>query len=230
MMVGQWLVDETTPLDQSAIAELDRQATRSVRGASPRVAVLLREVIVHDVHKLFGAANVRLDALVVHGRNSRNQQFYMPATFRFPSVKDHDSLPIDENGLLIFDGNPLHFLDLSITASRDTTGADDLATLLSRELSNPKTQGAVGALLALGVAAPAAATIAGAVSAAAVLGDIAYRLVRAATGNTIGVYRGSFLQFRDAFGVGKHPGDGGRFRVKDLEFSYDTVLDEALPS
>jgi hypothetical protein len=236
-MNAQWLVSETRPLDPAAIRQIERETPTEAdileRGTTvvPRLAVLLRQVICHDVHRLFGAAEVRLDALVVHGRGSKDRldSFYMPGTFRFADVRDHDQLPIDPNhGLLIFNGKPAHFLDVFIVASRDRQDSDDLATLLSGALSDPKTQAAVGALVALAVAAPPAAAISAGIGAAGALGDLAYRVIRALSDKTIGMYRGSFLQYRDDFGVGRHPpGPTASFMENNLQFWFETVLDEA---
>lgn len=237
-MNANWLVDETRPLDPAAIRQIQRETPSAaeaplVRGAttSPRLAVLLRQVICQDVHKLFGSAEIRLDALVVNGRGQRDrpQSFYMPGTFRFPDVRDHQQLPIDpDHGLLIFNGEPRHFLDIFIVASRDRRDSDDLATLLHRSLADPHTQSAMSALFALGVAAPAAAAIAAGIAASGTLGDLAYRVIRALSDQTIGMYHGSFLQYRDRFGVGRHPSRDHSFIQNDLEFWFEIALDQAV--
>jgi hypothetical protein len=236
-MSDEWLISETRPLDGAALRQIERETATGTgsadRGTSvvPRLAVLLRQVICHDVHKMFGAAEVRLDALVVHGRGQRDRpdSFYMPGTFRFADMHDHQQLPIDpSHGLLIFNGKPAHFLDIFIVASRDRQDSDDLATLLRGALSAPKTQAAVGALFALGAAAPPAAAISAGIEAAAALGDLAYRVIRAMSDKTIGMYRGSFLQYRDDFGVGRHPvGEAASFMENNLQFWFETVLDQA---
>ncbi len=59
----------------------------------------------------------------------------MPQTFRFPGIKSQDRLPTGENGLLIFYGKALHFLDIFITVSRDRQDSEDLATLLYQKAS-----------------------------------------------------------------------------------------------
>jgi hypothetical protein len=187
-------------------------------------------VICHDVLKLFGAAEIRLDALVVHGRGTRgdSSSFYMPGTFRFSDVRDHQRLPIDEeHGLLIFNGRPLHFLDVFIMVSRDRTDTDDLASLLRTRLGGEEMQKATNALMALAMATPTAAVVSGAVAAATTIGDLSYRVVRAVSDKTIGMYHGSFLQLRDGFGLGRHPEESKAFHENHLEFWYETVLDEA---
>ena len=233
-MSVDWLISETRDLDQATMRQIERETPagdRSLdRGAhgSPRLAVLLRHVICHDVQKLFGAAEIRLDALVVSGRGrpDRPDSFYMPGTFRFSDIRDHQQLPIDPNhGLLIFNGKPQHFLDIFIVASRDRQDSDDLATLMRRALSDDQTQGAVSALCALATATPVAAAIPAGITAAAALGDLAYRVIRSLSDKTIGMYRGSFLQYRDRFGVGRHPAGDSRFIENNLEFWFETVLD-----
>ena len=77
--------------------------------------------------------------------------------------------------------------------------------------------------------APQVAAVTAAIGAAGVLGDFAYRLLRAATGNTIGLYRNSHLQYRDGFGVGPHPNQG-TFRVNDLSFRYEIARESAAPA
>ena len=179
---------------------------------------------------MFGAAEVRLDALVVHGRGQRDRpdSFYMPGTFRFADMHDHQQLPIDpSHGLLIFNGKPAYFLDIFIVASRDRQDSDDLATLLRGALSDPKTQAAVAGLFALGAAAPPVAAVSAGIEAASALGDLAYRVIRALSDKTIGMYRGSFLQYRDGFGLGRHPdGQGASFMENNLQFWFETVLDQ----
>jgi hypothetical protein len=234
MMNETWLIDDVRPPDASAIRQIERETPAAVTaltrgtGHVPRLSIMLREVICHDVHKLFGGADIRLDALVVHGRGRHDDasSFYMPATFRFTGVHDHQPLPIDPSfGLLIFNGVPLHFVDIFIMASRDTGDSDDLASLLRRELGSAKTQGAVGALVGVAVASPVAATVTAAFASAVVLGDVAYRVIRAVSGTTVGMYRASFLQHRDRFGIGRHPPGDLKFIEADLEFWYETLLD-----
>jgi hypothetical protein len=211
---GNWLINEVQPLTADALAEIERETPGMVEGVTrgrakaPRLAVELREVVCYNVHKLFGAAEVRLDAVIVHGGSAKSDadSFYQPQTMRFADVHNGQALPIDaEHGLLLFNGSPLHFLDIFIMASRDRGDTDELSSLLRKELSSDAGKEATSALLALAVAAPTAAMVAGAVAAASVIGDLAYRVVRAVSPKSIGMYRGSFLQFRDAFGVGRHP-------------------------
>ncbi|MBI3972120.1 MAG: hypothetical protein HY332_12585 [Chloroflexi bacterium] len=228
-----WMIEELAPLDAVAIEELTRELPSgrpgTFRGAeeAPSLALRIKELVVHDTKKWFGAADIRLDALIVHGHGKPDQpaSFYMPQTFRFPGISDGDRLPIDETGLLIFYGKPLHFVDIFITVSRDRQNSDNLATLLQRELQSAEMQGALGTLLGLAVAAPQVATVTAAIGAAALVGEFAYRVLSKATGSTVGLYRGSFLQYRDGFGIGLHPEDGPR-RIMDFSFQYEILLDQ----
>ncbi len=231
---NKWLIDEHTTLESTALAELDRELAKPTAGLRsagqhvPTLAVTFHDVIIHDNRKWFGDADVRLDALVVTGTTSGDDptSFYMPRTQSFPRVRDGQRLPISEGGLLAFHGPALHFLDILLMVSRNRRDSDDLASLLSSKLGSQEVQGAVSTLVGLAVATPQAALVAGALGAAATLGDLAYRALSAATGNTIGLYRGAHLQVRDGFGIGPHPTPPQEsYRVNDLSFSYEISLE-----
>jgi len=228
----QWLLDESQAMDERVKRTIDRHltvdphlVTRASKAEMPQLAVRLRDIVIHNNKKWFGEADVRLDTLVVHGggETDRTDSFYAPTTFRFGRIADGARLPIGESGLLIFLGNPLHFLDISITVSRDRKDSDDLAQLLSSRLHSADLQAATGTLLGLAIAAPQVATVVAAVGAAATVGEFAYQVLQKSTGATIGLYRTSWLQFRDNFGLGEHPTDGGSFTMNDLSFRYEIV-------
>lgn len=234
--MAEWLVDDVRPLDAASKSQIDRETpamldddTRGT-GKVPRLAVKLRNVICHDVQTVFGGpAPVRLDAVVVSGRGleADPSSFYMPRTFRFPDIDDHVPLPIDKDyGLLIFDGTPLHFLDIFIMASRDRKGSKDVASLLGERLNDQGTKEALSGLLSLAMASPTAAVVSAAVAAAATIGELAYEVVKAVSPKTIGMYRGSFLQFRDGFGVNRHPAAPDAFHQNNLEFWYEILIDK----
>jgi hypothetical protein len=223
-----WLIDKTRVITDEALEELDRELVGFAPGTRSAHEVPTLATI-HDNKKWFGEADIRLDALVVtgYGQNEDPQSFYMPKTSSFGRVADGDRLPLGEGGLLIFHGAVLHFIDLFLLVSRDRKDTADLATLLAGGLRSDEIKGATGALLGMAVAAPQVATVTAAMGAATVLGEFAYRLLRAATGSTIGLYRNSHLQFRDGFGVGPHPSPPQRiYRVKDLSFRYEITLEE----
>jgi len=220
-----WVVDDWRLPDVKARQTIDLFQTVSFAAGPPLHAVKLRQTIVHDVQKWFGGAQIRLDALVVTGNGFAEDpaSFYMPGTFRFPDVRDHEQLPIDtDGGLLLFAGVPLHFIDIFILVSRDDKDSDDLASLLSSALKDKK---AIAPLLALALTSPGAAAVTAAIGAVGALGNIAYQVVRAVSPKTVGMYRVSFLQFTDQFGVGRHPKQGS-FREHDLEFWYEIIVDD----
>jgi hypothetical protein len=234
-MSAGWLIDERTPMNDTQVDQLDRELADSgpgTRGADGEatLAVSIHDVVIHDNRKWFGEADVRLDALVItgHGQQDAPSSFYMPKTASFARVKDADALQLGPGGLLAFYGPVQHFLDILIMVSRDREDSDDLATILKSGLQSGELTGSVGALLGLAVAAPQVAVVTGAIAAAGALGDLAYQLLRRATGSTIGLYRNSHLQFRDGFGIGHHPGPPpASFRVNDLSFRYEISLERA---
>jgi hypothetical protein len=230
---AKWLIDERQPIDQATERQIERSLGTVTRGITrrsgdvPPAALLIHDVIVHDVRKWFGKADVRLDSLIVHGYGKRDDasSFYAPQTFRFSRIGDESELQIGEGGLLLFHGRPLHFLDIFITLSRDTKDSDDLSTLLTKQLGSEELKGALGGLLGLAVAAPQVAAVTAAVGAAAVLGDFTYKVIRQVSGSTIGLYRNTWLQYRDGFGVGRHPGETS-YRMDDFSFWYEIVIEQ----
>lgn len=232
MTQQEWLIDEAIPPDSMAIEQIERELNSNQRGGresfsqpqAENLAVRLQDIMIWDTKKWFGDADIRLDALVVHGNATQGDSTsaYVPKTFRFPGIKDQDRLPTGENGLLIFYGNALHFLDIFITVSRDRKDTDDLATLLSQQLQSTELQGAVGTLVGLAVASPQVSTITTAIGGASILGNVAYQVLSKVTGNTIGLYRTSWLQYKDGFGIGRHP-QVGSHKVRDLSFWYEII-------
>jgi hypothetical protein len=231
---GEWLIDETKPLSEAHLEEIDRELAdigAASRGAQefPTLAVSLHDIVIHDNKKWFGEADIRIDAFVITGYGTQDDphSFYMPGTARFGRVRDGDRLPIGKGGWLVFHGKAMHFLDIRIMVSRDRKDTQDLAGLMTARLGSDEMKGTVAALLGLAGAAPPVAAVTAAMSAAAVLGDFAFRLLQNVTGATIGLYRNSHLQFRDGFGVGQHPGPGDRcYREKDLSFRYEIAQEE----
>jgi hypothetical protein len=228
--VTEWLIDETPSMTSAEVsASLPKHEVRMRGGSKPNLAVLLNDMVVHDAKKLFGGAEVRLDAIVVHGLESDEsdpRDFYQPTTVRFSNVRDGDRLPIEEPGLLAFYGKPRHFLDITFLMSRDRRDSEDLGNLISAELNSSEWKQAAGALLGVAVAAPPAAAIVAAMSAAGVVANLAAQVLRSVTGNTIGVYRTAYLQNLHRFGLGRHPEDN-EYRQQDLAFWYEIVLDQA---
>lgn len=221
-----WLIDETLPIEAEDEAQLARQLgpRRGARKAEPNLALSLHDVVIHDNRKWFGEADIRLDMLVTTGRRvgEKDPSFFVPQTFPFPRVKDGEGLPIGPGGLIGFYGAPAHFLDLSIIVSRDRRDVDTLAGLL-KDTTDSEVTDALGTVAGL-VGAPHIAAVKAALDAAMVLSNAAYRLLRALTGSTIGLYRNSHLQHRDGFGIGRHPEEGS-YRRKDLSFHYAISLE-----
>ena len=225
----KWLIDEAKPIDTATERSLSQAIAKSVAArsrGSASLAVRLYDVVIYETKKWFGDASIRLDTLVVHGPNPNadRESFYVPGTHRFGRVRDGDRLPIGDSGLLIFYGQPRHFLDISITVSRDRKDTKDLATLVNDRLQSSEFSVAAGTILGLTAVAPQGAAVIAAVQAAATLGGLSAEVLQQATTNTIGLYHSSYLQYRDAFGLGRHP-EQEEFRSKDFSFHYEIQVD-----
>ena len=228
---SNWLIDEKRPLTERNEKQLDRELSSmgsATRGGSwmPRLAISLHDIIVLDNRKWFGGADIRVDALVVtgYGNSKASDSYYVPKTASFPRVADGDRLPIGDGGLLVFHGLAEHFVDLSVMVSRDRKDSDSLAGLLKTVLKSDAAAGIATSLTALAGVSPQVDvdTVKGALAGATALGDLAYQLLRRATGDTIGLYRNAHLKLRDGFGIGAHPGPGkATYNVNDLAFRYE---------
>ncbi|MBD2613860.1 hypothetical protein H6G94_21715 [Nostoc punctiforme FACHB-252] len=80
--------------------------------------------------------------------------------------------------------------------------------------------------MGLAVAAPQVSTVTTAIGRASILGNLAYQILSKVTADTIGLYRNSWLQYRDGFGIRPHP-QAGSHKVKDLFFWYKIIREEA---
>jgi hypothetical protein len=230
-MTTDWLISavpddlETAVLDDQALGGLTR-----TRGddATPPLAVSMNDIVIHDTHKWFGGADIRVDVLAVHGNVAAEDKagsWYTPTTRVFPNV--HDGARLNAEGMLVFFGWPRYFLDLFIMVSRDSKEAGQLGDLLRDRLTRDDASGAVGDLVAL-VAAPHAVAVAAAARAALTIGTIAHDLVGAVTTKSVGVYQQSWLEHSNRFGVGRHPpSDGASIRANDLSFWLDVRRDAA---
>ncbi|HEX2699108.1 MAG TPA: caspase family protein [Acidimicrobiales bacterium] len=194
-------------------------------GAPSRVAVRLKEVSVHSTRSLLAAA-VRLDALVVTVPPEGSGEPYTAATARIDRARDGDRLPFDD--LLLFEGPVGRFVDIAIWLGKDDGRQADLADLLVAEASSVDLEGAVATLAGLAAAAPQAAVIAGSAAAVAAVVRTGDRIVAAAQGASVGVYRTSLLPHQ-RFGAGAAPGRIGRHPVdgfvhaQDMSFAYEVV-------
>lgn len=226
----KWLLDQTPMLTPEEVqASFPPVETRLRASSRANLGILLNDVVVHDTKKLFGGADIRLDAIVVHGGQADGSQvgdFYQPTTFHFSDVRDGDRLSIEQPGLLVFYGRPRHFLDIYFMMSRDRKDSEDLGNLLATRMNSPEIEEAAGGLLGLAVAAPTASAVIAAAGAAAVLGNFAAQLLQEVTGNSIGVYRTAYLQYQHRFGLGRHPA-AESYRVQDLSFWYEITADRA---
>jgi hypothetical protein len=233
-MAVDWLISEVpSDLESAVFADLALGgATTTRRGSHTKeagLAVSMNDIVIHNTHKRFGGADIRLDILVVHGNPSREHtgSWYMPTTRTFPNVKDGARLHAEE--MLVFFGWPRYFLDLFIIASRDPKDAGDLGELLRGRLSGDDAKGAVGDILAL-VAAPEAVVVGAAAQAALTIGSIAFDVISSVTTKSVGVYQRSWLEHADAFGQGRHPpADGESIRADDFSFWLNVRRDEAPP-
>ena len=231
-----WLIEE--PADPHAVARSVVLGEALGRGAAdaqtnPSVALRLHDVLIHNNKKwldLVGGADIRLDAVVVQGNvmEINPAAAYVPATMRFAGIGDGDHLPSDEYGMLLYYGFPKHFLDISIIVSRDSRDSDDLAVTLAKEMNSGAMKGTMSALLGMTVSNPTAAAVTAAIGAAATISNLAYKIVRNVSGNTIGMYRGSRLAYPDSFGAGRNPSDGSSYRKGDISFWYDVVIGSAV--
>ncbi len=182
-----------------------------------RVAVRLKEAIVHRNRALF-STEVRIDSLVMTG-SAEATECYRAETARFPQVKDGDRLSFDN--LLVYQGPAAGFLDIAVWISRDRKDSLSLADMLKDQLNSSEFKEAAVVLAGMAVAAPQAATIVAATGAAATLVNIGYRLLSAVVGNSIGLYRTSFLA-HERFGVGQHP-EHSMMRAQDFSFCYEVL-------
>jgi hypothetical protein len=231
-MTSEWLINRvpgdiaSAVLDDQALGALTR--SRGVTTAEAPLAVSMNDIIIHDTHKWFGGADIRLDVLAVHGNvaDAHAGSWYTPTTRVFPNVRDGARL--NTEGMLVFFGWPRYFLDLFIIVSRDTKDADKLGDLLRHRLAGDAT-GAVADMLAL-VAAPEAAAVAAAAKAALTIGSIAYDVIGDLLTKSVGVYQQSWLENADRFGHGRHPlAEGESIRADDLSFWLDVRRDVAPP-
>jgi len=214
-----FLIDERA--DPSALYRIPR----SFGPAPGAVAIRLKELIVHRNRLLFGSqfkGDVRIDAVVITG--GTDDPTYQMKTASFPGIKDGDRLPFDD--LLVFHGPVANFVDIAVWVSRDRKHGPSLTELLQKELSSTEFKTAAITLAGLAVAAPHAAAIVGGLGAAATICNISSRLLSAALGVSIGLYRTSALA-HEGFGVGRHPSTGA-VRAQDFSFAFD-ILDVTQP-
>ena len=184
---------------------------RGVRSAE--VAIRLEELRVHRNRALLGA-DIRVDTVVLTG--GQNPTEPRAHTERFANIRDGDTLPLSR--MLMYHGPSVDYLDIGVWVSRDEADSLALADLLKQDLTGAEFQGALAQVAALAVTAPHAALAAGAIGAAAVVMNVAYRALRRAVGTSIGLYRTSLLA-GEHFGIGRHPAMG-LLTAQDFSFAY----------
>jgi Caspase domain len=191
------------PAEQATFLVDDRPAStvvaRSVAPAPQAVAVRLTDLWVLR-NRALGSADLRLDGVVVTGpAGPGGAPVTTWGTWRFPRVGDGDRLSFGT--LLLAHGAVQDYLDFGVWLSRDRSEARDLATLVDERLNDPAFTQAAGALA---VAAPPVAGVVASLGAAGSLMNLGYRVLAAAVGHSIGLYRNAFLA-SEGFGVGEHP-------------------------
>ncbi|MFO1534634.1 MAG: hypothetical protein ABR586_03115 [Thermoplasmatota archaeon] len=239
MAASRWLVEDGS-FDPVALARrrLPQRPMRALRvgtgleteGAdaapaptpAPKLALYVKPLVIRNTQKMFGAADIRVDTMVVHA-GPPDSDLYHPSTFRFPRISDGDDLADgDGRGLLVYYGRPQELVAFTITVSRDIKDSQDLATLLRAGASTtlPSIVGDLG----IG-AMPQVAAFQGAVAAAATLTNLAYDVVRAVTPTCLGLMRGNWTSTEN-WGAGRHPASGLQ-RKNDIDFAYEIVTTPA---
>ena len=222
--MSEYLIDETEPpSDDEARAARSRPHGFEEAEQYP-IAVALREMRILDTKKWFGEAEIRLDAFVVTAASGDTA--YTPGTFTFPQIRDGDQLQIGESGLPLYMGHPRGLLDISIVASRAQEDNTSLAQLIAQ--AGDDVASLLGQITKLTAAAPHVAVISAAGGAAVKLSTVVLRLLQEFTGTSIGLYRNAWWEYRDNFGIGRHPDDGTWYRKNDLEFRYEIFRNEPL--
>jgi hypothetical protein len=176
--------------------------------------VRLDSLTVHRNRAMFGA-DVRVDALVLTAGDG-DQPVYRAETARFSNIRDGDRLPLEN--MLVYHGPAVDYLDFAWWVSRDRTDSLSLSDMLQQRLTAQDFAAGLGQLAGLAVAAPQAMAAAAAVGAAAVVVNTAYALLSKAVGDSIGLYRTSFLADED-FGSGRQP-RSGVLTAQGFSFSY----------
>ena len=203
-----FLIDERP--DPSAAYRRPRGVRRPVA-----VAVQLGEIVVHSNRALFGSTDVRVDALVFTGGDMVDGT-YRAGTEKFDHVRDGDRLPLDN--LMIYHGPVTGFLDLAVWVSRDARESMRLADMLEEQVNATEFKDAALVLAGLAVVAPTAGAIVAGMGAATTVANVAYKLLSAVAGTSIGLYRTSLLA-NEQFGVGRHPAHG-LMSAQDFSFWY----------
>lgn len=210
--------------------EIDERPDPSFRLVLPRsrvtpprhLSVRLADLVVHS-NRSFLRTKVRVDFLVVTAADRDGVAPYQAQTLTVDRVGDEQRLPLD--GPLLYDGPVHRFVDLAVWVSRGDKGDQHLSDLLASSLSDPAVAGSVTTLAALATAAPPAAVIAGSMAAVGTLVRTSANLIRKVVGDSIGLYRTSFLP-HERFGAGepalRHP-QAGMIRAQDMSLAFEVI-------
>ncbi len=211
-------IDERPPTSLRYLVPLRNLVHRGAP-VPARVAVRLTELTVHS-NRSFLRSRVRIDTMVITAAPAESGGPYRANTMRFDRIKDGDKLPFDH--VLIYEGPVDRFLDIAVWVAKDDTPDTNLAELFAKETGSKEVAAALTTLIALAVAAPAAAVAASSVAAVAVLVRTAARLVDAARGSSIGVYRTTLLAYESFGATARHPAQG-LLRAQDMSFAFEVI-------
>jgi hypothetical protein len=177
-----------------------------------RIAVRLDEVTILTNRTAWSGAMIRIDMLAL---TAAGDSGFRARTELFP-LADGGRGPL--RNLLLYEGLADRFLDLSIWISHDGEHTQSLKTLIEEAENDSELQGALATVRGLAAGSPQAAPVLGVAASVATVVTSASRALEAAIGNTIGLYRTSFLP-REGFGLGRHPAQG-TLRTQDFSFVY----------
>ena len=216
-----FIIDQSIPsrsLSWAASRSFPRGGAAQAARPPQRVAIRLGQVIIHGNRSLWGKAKVRIDSLALTGAADLSGA-YRPLTEVFSGIGDGDRLPLDN--MLIYEGPVARYLDFGLWVSRDERGAKSLVELLKEVAADPGFSDALTTLIGLTAAGPQATALVAAGAAATTVLYFAGRVLQEALGNSIGLYRRSFLP-NERFGIGRYP-EAGLLRAQDFSFSYEIV-------
>jgi len=207
---GRFLIDERP--SRAALSH----TPRSLRHTPSAVAIRLEELLVQR-NRLWLGTDIRVDTIVLTSAlDTPRKPAYEARTERFPHIHSGESLPVDQ--MLLYLGPVVDYLDIAIWVSRDVPGSPGLGELLAQEMSGPELPQALAHLADGAGASPEVVTAAAALSLAAVVVNIGYKLLHGHIDEVIGLYRGSMLA-HEGFGLGRHPESGTR-QVQDFSLAY----------
>ena len=113
------------------------------------------------------------------------------------------------------------FLDFAVWISRDDPGTPALTELMQQAFNSTEFKTAAATLVGLAALGPQSAAAIAGIGASATLMSVGARLIRAAVGKSIGLYRTSLLG-SEGFAIGRHPANG-LLRSQDFSFAYEIV-------